>query len=104
MEYQADGLQLALDGTIARTNELAQTPFEPSKDYLLDVLDLRIQGAKLSLHATQAAMLHQGARGYLMTANPQRRLREAQFVAIVTPAIKHLRFLSHQLMTEVMPK
>lgn len=104
LEYQADGLQLALDGAIARTNELAQTPFEPSKDYLLDVLDLRIQGAKLSLHATQAAMLHQGARGYLMTANPQRRLREAQFVAIVTPAIKHLRFLSHQLMTEVMPK
>lgn len=104
LEDQADGLQLALDAAIARTAELAQTPFEPSKDYLLDVLDLRIQGAKLSLRATQSAMLHQGARGYLMTANPQRRLREAQFVAIVTPAIKHLRYLSHQLMTEVAPQ
>lgn len=103
LEDQADGLQLALDGAVARTTELAKTPFEPSKDYLLDVLDLRIQGAKLSLRATQSAMLHQGARGYLMTASPQRRLREAQFVAIVTPAIKHLRFLSHQLMTEVSP-
>lgn len=104
LEDQADGLQLALDGAITRTNMLAQTPFDPSKDYLLDVLDLRIQGAKLSLRAAQAAMLHQGARGYLMTANPQRRLREAQFVAIVTPAIKHLRYLSHQLLTEVSPQ
>jgi alkylation response protein AidB-like acyl-CoA dehydrogenase len=104
LEDQADGLQLGLDGAVSRTRALTNTPFDPSKDYLLDVLDLRIQGAKLSLRATQAAMLHQGARGYLMTANPQRRLREAQFVAIVTPAIKHLRFLSHQLLTEVTPQ
>src|SRR5690606_11541033 len=103
LEDQADGLQLALDGAVCRTRELAKTPFDPSKDYLLDVLDLRIQAAKLSLDATQASLLHQGARGYLMTANPQRRIREAHFVAIVTPAIKHLRFLSHQLMTEITP-
>ena len=37
------------------------------------------------------AMLHQGARGYLRTAAAQRRLREAYFVAIVTPSLKHLR-------------
>jgi rubredoxin len=35
--------------------------------------------------------MHQGARGYLMSSEVQRRVREAQFVAIVTPAIKHLR-------------
>lgn len=103
LEDQASGLQLALDSTVDRTRELAKTPFDPSKDYLLDVLDLRIQSAKLSLDATQASLLHQGARGYLMTSNPQRRIREAHFVAIVTPAIKHLRFLSHQLMTEITP-
>ncbi len=103
LEDQAGDLQLAVDGAITKVHELAKTPFEPSKDYLLDVLDLRIQGAKLALRATQAGLLHQGAKGYLMTANPQRRLREAQFVAIVTPAIKHLRYLSHQLMTEVTP-
>ncbi len=39
----------------------------------------------------QAAMLHQGARGYLRQATAQRRLREAYFVAIVTPSLKHLR-------------
>ncbi len=35
--------------------------------------------------------LHQGARGYVSTGAAQRRLREAYFVAIVTPATKHLR-------------
>ncbi|ELA08815.1 putative acyl-CoA dehydrogenase FadE [Moraxella macacae 0408225] len=100
---QADGLQEALNSTIAQTHTLAKTPFDSSKDFFLDVLDLRCQGAKLSLKATQASLLHQGARGYLMTANPQRRIREAHFVAIVTPAIKHLRALSHQLMREISP-
>ena len=37
------------------------------------------------------------------TAAPQRRIREAHFVAIVTPAIKHLRSLSQQLMSDVSP-
>lgn len=103
LEDQAGNLQEMLNQATNQTHELAKTPFDSSKDYLLDVLDLRIQGAKLSLRATQAGLLHQGAKGYLITANPQRRLREAQFVAIVTPAIKHLRYLSHQLMTEVSP-
>ena len=43
---------------------------------------LRLAGGELSQRAAQAAMLHQGARGYL---------REAYFVAIVTPSLKHLR-------------
>jgi hypothetical protein len=36
-------------------------------------------------------MLHCGARGYIATAPAQRRLREAYFVAIVTPATKQLK-------------
>jgi hypothetical protein len=36
-------------------------------------------------------MLHQGAKGYLSHSAAQRKLREAYFIAIVTPAIKHLR-------------
>lgn len=101
LEDQAGTLQISLNKLLEQTQTLAKTPFDTSKDFFLDVLDLRIQGAKLSLKATQAAMLHQGARGYLMTSNPQRRLREAQFVAIVTPAIKHLRYLSHQILSDV---
>lgn len=100
LEDQAGNLALELDMLVAKTMALATTPFETHKDFFLDVLDVRQQGALLALRATQAAMLHQGAKGYLMTSAPQRRLREAQFVAIVTPAIKHLRYLSHQLMGE----
>jgi hypothetical protein len=36
-------------------------------------------------------MLHCGARGYLKSHRAQRRLREAYFIAIVTPATKQLR-------------
>lgn len=103
LEDQAGTLQESLDKLVARTLDLAKTPFESHKEFFLDVLDARIQGAQLSLTATQAALLHQGAKGYLMTAAPQRRIREAHFVAIVTPAIKHLRSLSQQLMSDVSP-
>lgn len=104
LEDQAGNLQAELDRLVDQTVSLAKTPFNTDKDFFLDVLNVRMQGAMLSLRATQAAMLHQGAKGYLMSASPQRRLREAQFVAIVTPAIKHLRYLSHQLMGEPVVK
>jgi hypothetical protein len=47
--------------------------------------------------------LHQGARGYMMNTAPQRRIREAHFVAIVTPAIKHLRWEMARLSKQVLP-
>ncbi|WP_395664815.1 acyl-CoA dehydrogenase family protein [Methylocella sp.] len=87
----------------ARVLTLAKTPYDGSKDYLIDVLDARAQGGELALRAAQSAMLHQGARGYLKSAAPQRRMREAQFVAIVTPAIKHLRFEMDRLMNAETP-
>ena len=61
------------------------------KEFLIDVLDVRAHASELALRAAQSALLHQGARGYLMTSDVQRRVRESHFVAIVTPAIKHLR-------------
>nr|WP_313099925.1 acyl-CoA dehydrogenase family protein [Moraxella sp. CTOTU48717] len=103
LQDQAGGLQTLVDGATKHTLKLAQTPFETSQDYLLDVINLRINAAKYCLRASEAALMHTGARGYLASAAPQRRVREAQFVAIVTPAIKHLRYLAQQLMTEEMP-
>ena len=67
------------------------------------MLDVRAHASELSLKAAQSALLHQGARGYLMSAAPQRRVRESHFVAIVTPAIKHLRKEMARLMTEPTP-
>lgn len=64
---------------------------------LREILELRADGAELALKAAQAALLHLGAKGYLIRNPAQRRLREAYFIAIVTPALKHLRKELHDL-------
>lgn len=103
LEDQPDALEDELSELRAGILTLAQTPFETSKDYLLSVLDARAQGAEFALRVTQAALLHQGARGYLASAGPQRRIREAHFVAIVTPALKHLRWEMARLSRDILP-
>lgn len=70
---------------------LAADPMDSSDSFFSDVLQLRLTGSEMALKASQSAMLHAGARGYLANAPAQRKLRESYFVAIVTPAIKHLR-------------
>jgi alkylation response protein AidB-like acyl-CoA dehydrogenase len=70
---------------------LAQTPFETAPSYWRAVIEARLAASEVSLTAAQGAMLHTGARGYVLNGAAQRRLREAYFVAIVTPATKQLR-------------
>ncbi len=70
---------------------LAATPHDPDGAYLRRVLTARLAISELALEAAQAALLHAGARGYLEGSAHHRRLREAWFVAIVTPSIRHLR-------------
>ncbi len=72
-------------------NALARSPYETDPAYLRAVLQVRLRGSELSLVAAQSAMLHAGARGYIAGSPASRKLREAYFVAIVTPAMKHLR-------------
>lgn len=103
LHNRPEALQAEFDELLARASVLFRTPYETGKDFLLDVLDVRAQGAELALKASQSALLHQGARGYLMSSAPQRRIREAHFVAIVTPAIKHLRWEMAKLMQEEVP-
>lgn len=71
----------------------AQAEYAP----ILDVLKLRAEVTELALRASNSAALHAGARGYLMRHPAQRRLREAIFVSIVTPALKHLRKEIHDI-------
>ncbi|NHN89540.1 acyl-CoA dehydrogenase [Acetobacter sp. LMG 1627] len=103
LEDRPEALQAELDALVGRAMALAERTHEQGKDYFLDTLDLRAHGSELSLRATQSALLHQGARGYLSSAGPQRRVREAHFVAIVTPAIKHLRAEMARLSAEELP-
>ncbi|GAB4522680.1 MAG: acyl-CoA dehydrogenase family protein [Roseibium sp.] len=71
--------------------ELSATPFEKDKDFFIRVIRARLEAGDASVAAAHAAMLHCGARGYVRNGAAQRRLREAYFVAIVTPATKQLR-------------
>jgi len=109
----AIGLMQASDATLGHTNRflpqrpvdfaaavaaaraeiavLAATPRETAPDYMLRVLEARLGVAELTVAAAQAAMLHAGARGYIEGSPEHRRLREALFVAILTPSVKHLR-------------
>lgn len=70
---------------------LAATPIEEDRGFIDEVLRARLEGSQLALEATQALMLHAGARAYIEGSSYSRRLRESYFIAIVTPATKHLR-------------
>jgi len=73
------------------TMVLARDPYNEDDSYWRRVIALRLRAGDASVAAAHAAMLHCGARGYLKSHRAQRRLREAYFVAIVTPATKQLR-------------
>jgi alkylation response protein AidB-like acyl-CoA dehydrogenase len=91
LEDRPDLFLEALDRLTTEISTLAGTPFETARDYERRVLQVRLDTSEWSLRAAQAALLHAGAKGYLAGAPAQRKLREAYFVAIVTPATKHLR-------------
>lgn len=97
LDDQAEPLQAELDALRDRVLRLAETPFISEPADRLAVLESRAETSALSLRAAQAALLHQGARGYLASSAIQRRVRESHFVAIVTPALKQLRKEIHSL-------
>jgi alkylation response protein AidB-like acyl-CoA dehydrogenase len=70
---------------------LAANPYNTDESFWRRVVALRLRMGDAAVAAAHAAMLHCGARGYLKSHRAQRRLREAYFVAIVTPATKQLR-------------
>ncbi|KAF0164269.1 MAG: acyl-CoA dehydrogenase [Rhodocyclaceae bacterium] len=92
LDDQAEDIDAVLQEARAATYALADTlSANPQADVVLDILKLRLAGGEMSVKAANAAMLHMGAKGYLQKSPAQRRLREAYFIAIVTPATKHLR-------------
>jgi len=91
LTQQPADFQELLGDLEAETMALARDPFNTSDSYWRKVVELRLHIGEASVAAANAAMLHCGARGYLRSHRVQRRLREAYFVAIVTPATKQLR-------------
>ncbi|VEP12307.1 Acyl-dehydrogenase [Hyella patelloides LEGE 07179] len=94
---------IAQDLSIARfkaydlADEIVNQQSQLDSDYLAAVIQSRLTASELSLRASQAAMLHAGARAYLEGSPQERKLREAYFVAIVTPAIKQLKKMLYVL-------
>lgn len=92
LDDQVEEIESILRGARNAVYDIADELTEgPGSERTLEILKLRLAGGELSLRAANAAMLHQGAKGYLVRNPAQRRLREAYFIAIVTPATKHLR-------------
>ncbi|MDP2355962.1 MAG: acyl-CoA dehydrogenase family protein [Beijerinckiaceae bacterium] len=77
--------------------DLASMPYETSASFWRRVVQARLDAGDLTMAAAHATMLHTGARGYLMSNRAQRRMREAYFVGIVTPATKQL----HKMLAEM---
>ena len=97
LDDQAPDLAEELAALEAEIEALAKTPYDPTMAYFRRVVTARLRGSELSLKAANAAMLHQGARGYVGRGAAQRRLREAYFIAIVTPAVKQLKKMLAEL-------
>jgi alkylation response protein AidB-like acyl-CoA dehydrogenase len=66
---------------------------ESAEAYWQEVLRTRLDSAYLALEAVQADFLHCGGAGYVLHSDPSRRMREAYFIAVLTPSIKHLEKL-----------
>ncbi|MCI4666327.1 MAG: acyl-CoA/acyl-ACP dehydrogenase [Neomegalonema sp.] len=97
LEMQPADFEEQLEELEGEIFTLAQTPYDPSPEYFRRVLAARLAGGEASVTAAHYAMLHCGARGYVGRGVAQRRLREAYFVAIVTPATKQLRKMLAEL-------
>jgi alkylation response protein AidB-like acyl-CoA dehydrogenase len=91
LDQQPEDFRETLAVLEAQVWRLAATPFETDAGYWRAVIAARLAAGEATVAAAHAAMLHCGARGYVATGAAQRRLREAYFVAIVTPAIKQLK-------------
>lgn len=90
LDHGFDELTKRYNTLLVKTEKLAHESYQNQAN-LLETLQARADASQLCLDAAQSAALHAGAKGYLMSSPVQRRSREALFVAIVTPALKHLR-------------
>ena len=91
LDDRPDELEEELNEAIELIEALSSTPYEPGEEFIKQVLEARLLGAEFCKRSADAVMQHCGAKGYILDAAAQRKQREAYFVIIVTPSIKHLR-------------
>src|SRR5262249_35423098 len=91
LDDQPEDVAETLAAIEAELAALAPSPYDGSAEYWRRVVALRLLVGETAVRAAHAVMRRAGARGYVRGARVQRRLREAYFVAIVTPATKQLK-------------
>ncbi|MBT9317859.1 acyl-CoA dehydrogenase family protein [Leptothoe spongobia] len=96
-------LQLARQRTYRLADQLNDCTGVAEPQLTREIIQARATASELSLRSSQAAMLHAGARAYVHGSAPERKLREAYFVAIVTPALKHLKKMLADMKEAVLP-
>lgn len=91
LDDSPEELQEELDAAWEVIDNICSDIYNPSIDFMKSVLETRLLAAEYCKRAADSVMQHAGAKGYIVDAVAQRKQREAYFVIIVTPSIKHLR-------------
>ena len=89
-------LYTSIDDYVAQYSSIKEQLLELVKQNnisIKEVLAIRLNAAEITLDAAQTAFLSHGAAGYFRCSDASRVLREAYFLAIVSPAVKHLKKL-----------
>lgn len=86
LQVQADELKEKLQ----YLQELLQALVQSGDVTLQAICQIRLQGVYQTLAAVQANMLHNGSAGYIAGSTPSRKLREAYFLANLTPTVRQL--------------
>lgn len=95
LSIQPDELEKELEQIRTETYKLAGG--EAILQQWKNLLQLRLRTAYLTSKAAHGSMLHQGGAGYLKYSAPSRRLRESYFLVNLTPTVKHLEKMLHQI-------
>ena len=107
LDDQVEDLSADLDLARQRTYRLADQLNDcvgvAGPQLTREIIQARATASELSLRSSQAAMLHAGARAYVHGSPAERKLREAYFVAIVTPALKHLKKMLADMKQTALP-
>lgn len=99
LDDQVENLEVEIETLRVKTYALAnEIKYQHRLNQnLKEAIQARIEASELSLRAANAAMLHAGARAYVHGSTVERKLRESYFVAIVTPALKHLKKMLNEM-------
>lgn len=89
LPLDADAIEDRAGALAERAASRAREALDPSREAFLETLRLRLDGSLLALEAAQANLVAHGARGFIKGSRPARLQREAHFVGIVSPSIKH---------------